>query len=280
MRILITGGRGQLGRELVRALTGNELFRLGLPEVDIQDPGIIQTILDAEPEVVIHAAALTDVDACELDPERAYRINATGTKHVAEAASRLTAKLVYISTDYVFDGTKQEPYAEEDRPNPINAYGRSKLEGERAVLSCAPGSLIVRTAWLYGEGARNFVSSILRLARANRTLRVVDDQVGSPTSARDLAAVIRALVDLGTSGIIHAAGKGACSRYELAQAIVAMAALGAEVLPATSDTYPRPARRPAYCPLAQHRLNQLGLCVPPWTESLKEFLKLFGAGSA
>jgi len=280
LRVLVTGGKGQLGRELVRVLNGHDLFRLDLPEMDIQDLRVIQAVLDAKPEVVIHAAALTDVDACERDPERAYRINVTGTKHVAEAARRLMAKLVYISTDYVFDGTKQEPYAEEDRPNPINTYGRSKLEGERSVLSCAPASLIVRTAWLYGEGVNNFVSAILRLARVNRTLHVVDDQVGSPTWARDLAEIIRALIGLGTSGIIHAAGKGACSRFELARAIVAMAALDAQVLPTTSDHYPRPARRPAHSPLAQHRLNQLGLAIPHWTESLKEFLKPLGGAPA
>ncbi len=273
MRILVTGSRGQLGRELARALEGNDLFSFDLPEMDIQDPGTIQTILGIRPQVIIHTAALTDVDACELDPERAHRVNAAGTKRVAEAAGRLMAKLVYISTDYIFDGTKHEPYVEQDRPNPINAYGRSKLDGERSVQSYAPAPLIVRTAWMYGEGTKNFVSAILRLARENRTIRVVADQVGSPTWARDLAEVIRALIQRGTSGIVHAAGNGECSRFDFARAIVTTAALDAQVLPVTSDEFPRPARRPAYCPLAQDRLNQLGLAIPHWTESLKEFLK-------
>ena len=280
MRILITGSKGQLGRELARALEGNELLPFDRPEMDIQDPGAIQAILDTKSEVVIHAAALTDVDACELDPERAYRVNVTGTRHVAEAASRLGARLVYISTDYVFDGSKQEPYTEEDRPNPINVYGRSKLEGERSALSYAPAPLIVRTAWVYGVGTRNFVTEILRLARVNRVLHVVDDQVGSPTWARDLAGVIRALIRLGASGIIHATGRGECSRFEFARAIVAMSTLATQVVPTTSDRYPRPARRPAYCPLAQHRLNQLGLSLPDWAESLKEYLAALGGAPA
>ena len=280
MRILITGGTGQLARELVRALDGNDLFPLGRPELDIEDPGATQRILGIRPQVVIHAAALTDVDACERDPERAHRVNVVGTRHVAEAAGRLGAKLVYVSTDYVFDGSARAPYTEEDPPNPVNAYGRSKLEGERVAEDCAPAPLIVRTAWLYGEGAKNFVTEILRLARANRTLNVVDDQVGSPTWARDLAEVIRALIHLGASGIVHATGQGACSRFEFARAIVEMAAVDAEVLPTTSDRFPRPARRPAHCPLAQHRLRQLGLALPYWAESLSEYVKRLGGAPA
>ena len=248
MRILITGAKGQLGRELVRALDGHELRAFGRPELDIEDPAAVQTILDTRCEVVIHAAALTDVDACELDPERAARVNVTGTRHVAEAARRLGARLVYVSTDYVFDGSRSAPYTEEDQPNPINVYGRTKLEGERIAQRSVPAALIVRTAWVYGLGTRNFVTEILRLARANRTLRVVEDQVGSPTWARDLADVIRDLVRLGASGIVHAAGKGACSRFDLARAIVALAGLDTEVLPTTTASFPRPARRPVSSP--------------------------------
>jgi dTDP-4-dehydrorhamnose reductase len=273
MRILITGSNGQLGRELVRGLTGHELFPFGRAEADIEDPAVIPAILDTKCEVIIHAAALTDVDACELDPERAHRVNVAGTGHVAAAASRLGARLVYVSTDYVFDGAKPEPYTEEDQPNPINVYGRTKLEGERTAQRFVAAALIVRTAWVYGLGTRNFVTEILRLARANKTLRVVDDQVGSPTWARDLAEVIRDLVRLGASGIVHAAGAGACSRFELARAIVALAGLDTEVLPTTTAAFPRPARRPVSSPLAQRRLAELGLSTPPWAESLRAYFK-------
>ena len=172
MHIAITGSKGQLGRELARTLAGNELFLLDLPEVDIQDPQVIQTIIDIKPQIVIHAAALTNVDACEITPERAYQVNAIGTRYVAEAAEQVKAKLIYISTDYVFDGTKRQPYIEEDLPNPINQYGRSKLEGERFAQVYTSKPLILRTAWLYGGGLNNFVSAILRLARERGTVRV------------------------------------------------------------------------------------------------------------
>lgn len=280
MRILITGAEGQVGRELVRALAGQELFAFGRAQLDVGDPGAIPTIMDATPEVVIHTAALTDVDACELDPERAHRVNVRGTGHVADAARRLGARLVYVSTDYVFDGTKSEPYVEDDEPNPISVYGRTKLEGEHTAQRLVPAALIVRTAWVYGLGTRNFVTEILRLARTNRTLRVVDDQVGSPTWARDLAETIRDLVRLDASGIVHVAGRGACSRFELARAIVALAGLDTEVLPTTTAAFPRPARRPAFSALAQRRLAELGLSTPPWAESLRTYLKVLDSAHA
>jgi dTDP-4-dehydrorhamnose reductase len=276
MRILITGAKGQLGRELGRAFEGHELFPFGRAELDIEDPAVIPAILDTKCEIIIHAAALTDVDACELDPERAHRVNVTGTGHVAVAARHLGARLVYVSTDYVFDGAHREPYTEQDLPHPINVYGRSKLEGERTAQRHVPAALILRTAWVYGLGTRNFVTEMLRLGRANKTLRVVDDQVGSPTWARDLAEVIRELAELGTSGIVHAAGQGACSRFELARAVVTLAALDTEVLPTTTASFPRPARRPAFSALAQRRLAELGLSIPPWAESLRACFKALG----
>jgi dTDP-4-dehydrorhamnose reductase len=277
MRIAITGVSGQLGRELIRSLDGHELAKLDRARVDIADPASVSAIRATGCEVIIHAAAMTDVDACELDPERAHQVNATGTAHVAEAARALGARLVYVSTDYVFDGTKREPYTEADPTNPINAYGRSKLEGERAVEGLGAAALVVRTAWVYGLGTRNFVTEILRLARSKPTLHVVDDQIGSPTWARDLAGAIRDLLSTSASGIVHAAGQGACSRFELARAIVALAALDTEILPTTTASFPRPARRPASAALAQRRLAALGLSTPPWEESLRAFFKALDA---
>jgi dTDP-4-dehydrorhamnose reductase len=274
MRIAITGVKGQLGRELVRSLAGHELVKLDRAQVDVADPISASTIRATGCEVIIHAAAMTDVDACELDPERAHQVNANGTAHVTDAAQALGARLVYVSTDYVFDGTKHEPYIEADSPNPINTYGRSKLEGERIVERLGGAGLVVRTAWVYGLGTRNFVTEILRLARSKPTLHVVDDQIGSPTWARDLAGAIRDLIATSASGIVHAAGRGACSRFDLARAIVALAALETEILPTTSDQFPRPARRPARAALAQCGLEALGLSTPPWAESLRTYFKL------
>jgi dTDP-4-dehydrorhamnose reductase len=277
MRIAITGSKGQLGRQLARVLEGNDLVLLDLPEVDVRNRVIIQQrIIDIKPEVVIHAAAMTDVDACELAPSLAYRVNALGTRYVADAAERAGARLLYISTDYVFDGAKRTPYVEADRPNPINVHGRSKLEGERFAQRCASRALILRTSWLYGGGSNNFVSVILRLARERDTLRVVNDQVGSPTWAAELADVIRGLLAREVSGIVHAAGLGACSRFELARAIVELTGLAAHVVPVTTEEYPRPARRPPYCALSQGRLNELGLSIGPWREGLREFLRQYG----
>lgn len=277
MRIAITGSTGQLGRELARTLGGQELFLLSRPEFDLQDRQAIWKIVEIGPEVVIHAAAMTDVDACELNPELARQVNALATRDVAEAAERAGAKLLYISTDYVFDGGKREPYREEDPPKPINAYGRSKLEGEQYVREYASRPLILRTSWLYSGGSKNFVSAILRLAREQETVRVVIDQSGSPTWAGDLAGAIRRLLSLDASGLIHASGGGECSRLEFARAIVQLAGLKTEVLPATSEEQPRPARRPAYSALAQHRLNELGISIRPWREGLEAFFTR-GAG--
>ncbi|MGB9301319.1 MAG: dTDP-4-dehydrorhamnose reductase, partial [Anaerolineae bacterium] len=212
MRIVITGALGQLGRSLQEVLQGHELLLLDLPEHDVTDPGIISAIGSYQPDVVIHAAAMTDVDGCELDPDSAYRINALGTRNVADACQTCHAALLYVSTDYVFDGTKGEPYLEFDDPNPLSVYGRSKLAGEVLVRDLLTRYYIVRTAWLYGPGGRNFVTKILGLAAHREDLSVVTTEVGSPTYAPDLAEAIARLIEHPLYGTYHLVNEGSCSR--------------------------------------------------------------------
>src|SRR5712691_13329348 len=204
MRILVTGAKGQLGQELQRVLRGEEVIATDRPEYELTDPMLGEKIAAQRPDLVIHTAAYTDVDGCERDPDTAFQVNAQGTRRVAEGAAKANARLIYISTDYVFDGKKLEPYTERDPVNPLNVYGRSKLIGEQEALKACPSVLIVRTSWLYGAHGKNFVKTILQLAATRPEIRVVDDQRGSPTYARDLASEISELIRRGIIGVVHA----------------------------------------------------------------------------
>ncbi len=281
MRILVTGAGGMLGRDLAAALSSpqhHELHLLGRSECDVTDAKTVRACFaSARPQMVIHAAAYTDVDGCERDPARAMRVNGEGTRHVAQAAAAAGARLIYLSTDYVFDGAKREPYVEDDPANPLNVYGRSKLAGECAVREHSD-SLIVRTSWLFGRHGRHFITAILDRVRRGEPLRVVNDQVGCPTWTRDLARALTALISTTARGIVHATGSGVCSWYDFAQAIVDEAA-GRSMVPrvpveaSTSAELDRPARRPPYSVLCNRRLQQLGVpALPEWRESLRHFL--------
>jgi dTDP-4-dehydrorhamnose reductase len=273
MRILITGGDGQLGCELQRVLQ-DEKPVLGIwPGFDLLKPESEAFIREARPEVVIHAAAYTDVDGAERDPEQAMAVNAGGTERVASAAARIGARLICLSTDYVFDGRKGTPYVETDDPNPLNAYGRSKLEGERRALAGCPRTLIVRTAWLYGAQGRNFVKTIMRLAATQPALRVVADQRGCPTHAGDLAVALARILQTDLTGIVHATGAGDCTWHEFASAIVAEMGLAVPVHPITTTEAARPAARPPCAVLANRRLASAGIALPPWREALSRFMK-------
>ncbi len=271
MRIVLTGADGQLGLELQQVLTGHDLACLSWPSFDLLSPRCEQQVGDACPEVVIHAAAYTDVDGAEREPDQAMAVNALGTERVARAAAARGARLVYISTDYVFDGRKREPYEEADRPNPLNAYGMSKLEGERRALSVCPGALVVRTAWLYGIGGKNFVTTIARLAGERSELRVVADQRGCPTYARDLAPTIAHLLEADVNGIVHVTGAGECTWHEFAAAIVSELGLSTTVTPITTAEANRPAPRPAYSVLSNRRLSGMGRSMPHWSDGLRRF---------
>ena len=272
MRILITGANGQLGRELQRALSSHDLILADQPEFELTDPQMTGKIISLQPEVCVHAAAYTDVDGCERDPQRAVQVNADGAALVAEAAAQIGAYLVYVSTDYVFDGKKTEPYTETDVPNPINAYGRSKWLGEQVILSRCAGALIIRTSWLYGRHGRNFVKTILDVAKIRGEVRVVSDQYGSPTYARELAGVIGQLVQQRHHGVLHAGGTGSCSWYEFAAAILDEAKIPCRNIPISTAESGREAKRPPYSVLSSARLNSYGLSLSGWQEALKHFM--------
>lgn len=283
----MTGGQGQLGRELARlgegtgglfpgAPGGFHIAALGRAVLDVTDPRAIEAALDYfRPQAVIHAAALTDVDRCESEPQVALEVNAEATARLARACARRGIPLVYISTDYVFDGARAVPYAPGDAPNPLSVYGQSKLLGEQAVRAAGGPHAIVRTAWLYSVLGRNFPKAVLQAAAGGRSVRVVVDQVGSPTYARDLAGALLEMVRRGLdrSGLtLHAANEGACSRYELARHLLGLAGWDLPVEPITTGEMPRPARRPAYSALDPHDLNRAGIRLRHWRQALADFV--------
>jgi dTDP-4-dehydrorhamnose reductase len=273
VRVVITGADGQLGRELRRVLADCDIISLDLPSFDLTDPSCGRLILDAAPNVVIHAGAYTDVDGAEREPARAMAINAEGTARVAEAAKQARARLLYLSTDYVFDGRKTSPYEETDTACPVNHYGRSKLAGEEQALMGGADVLVVRTAWLYGGEGKHFVKTILALADERPVLRVVADQRGCPTQAQDLATAMRNLMTSDAQGILHVTNEGACSWFEFAQEIVALSGKPAAVEPITTDQAGRPAARPAYSVLSGEKRRALGVAMPHWKEALSEYLR-------
>ena len=272
MRIVITGSAGQLGRALQTVLQGEELLLLDLPQHDLTDYAATQhTISGFQPHTVIHAAAFTNVDQCELQPETAYKGNALATQNVALACRTCKAAMVYISTDYVFDGAKGEPYWEWDHPNPQSVYARSKLAGEYVTQSILHRFYVVRTAWLYGRGAKNFVTSVLRLAAERDQLQYVTDEVGSPTYAPDLAKALSKLIVRPIYGIYHLTNAGVCSRYEWAKAILELTGRpDYPILP--MQGYKRTAKVPARSELRNlAAATQFGITMRPWREALADY---------
>jgi dTDP-4-dehydrorhamnose reductase len=273
MRIAITGCRGQLGRALQQVLQEETLLCVDLPECDITDPaGIMATLEGFQPAVVIHAAAWTDVDGAEKNPDAAFRSNAWGTQNVALACQRAGAALVYISTNEVFDGRQAVPYREYDRPNPGGVYARSKWAGEEIARSLLHRWYIVRTSWVYHHGGNNFVTKILAAADRLGRLRVVTDEVATPTYAPDLATAIARLIRTEHYGFYHFPNAGSCSRYEYARRVLALA--GREhtpVEPITLADWPRPAPPPPYTVLANTCGAALGITLRPWEEALAAY---------
>jgi dTDP-4-dehydrorhamnose reductase len=280
MRIVVTGAGGQLGRELCRMLANETVIPKDLPEFDLAQPAVEGQIQDAKPDVVIHAGAYTDVDGAERTPDLAMAVNRDGAARVARAAARAGARLIYVSTDYVFDGTATVPYTERDTPNPINVYGMSKWLGEQAVLASGADALVVRTAWLYGHYGKNFVKSIMSAARRESALRVVSDQRGCPTFAEDLASALIALIAKSVSGVIHVTNRGDCTWHEFAEAIVRDMGLAVPVAPITTEEAGRVATRPRFSVLSQDRLASVGIMMPEWRRSLAQFVHAAEAASA
>ena len=270
-RYLITGAAGMLGRDLQAALTGRDVTAFDRAELDITDRAAVLAAVVGY-DVIINAAAYTQVDDAETNEDTAYAINATGPQNLAAAAAAAGAKLVQVSTDYVFDGSATAPYAEDTEINPISAYGRTKAAGEAFVLQEHPtGSYIVRTAWLYGQHGPNFPKTMLKLAAARDTLSVVDDQVGQPTWTADLAAQIVTLLDSGApAGIYHGTSSGVTSWFGFAQAVFATAGLDPErVTPTDSSQFVRPAPRPSYSVLGHDAWAAAGLSpLRDWREAL------------
>jgi dTDP-4-dehydrorhamnose reductase len=271
MRVLLTGANGQLGSALCEAFGYETVIPKDLPDFDLTRPGVEEEIIGSAPDVIIHAGAYTDVDGAEREPDLAMAVNAKGTEQVARAAVRLGARLMYISTDYVFDGTQRIPYCEDDNPRPINRYGFSKWKGEQAVLTSGARALVVRTAWLYGMVGKNFVKSIMRAAQSEPILKVVNDQSGCPTYAEDLASAVASLVGKDVEGVIHVTNRGQCTWYEFAQAIVREMGFGCSVMPITTEQAGRLAKRPPYSVLSPDRLASLGLGLPEWSQALAQF---------
>lgn len=276
MKILVTGANGQLGQELVRfpAPPELEIVGLGREELDVTDPGQCRNaMLTYKPDVVIHCAAYTKVDQAESEPEEAYRVNGEGTRNAVVAAEQIGAKFVYISTDYVFDGRAITPYREDDRPNPLSVYGRTKLAGEEFVSSLSSRHFIVRTSWVFGKYGSNFVKTMLKLAEERDSVKVVNDQIGSPTYTLDLAGFLFDLVKTGHYGVYHASNTGACSWYEFAKAIFAEKGLDVRVEPCSTAEFPRPAMRPAYSVLDHGAIRANGFePLRPWREALRHYL--------
>jgi dTDP-4-dehydrorhamnose reductase len=281
VRVLVTGAGGQLGRDVLRVLSGRDAVGLGHNELDIADGPAVDKVVELHaPDVIINTAAWTDVDGAESAERAAFAVNADGPANVAAAAHRTGATLIHVSTDYVFDGTATSPYAEDFPTAPMSAYGRSKAEGERAVLAATPQSYIVRTAWLYGAGGRNFVRTMAQLAGGDQPVRVVDDQRGAPTWTRDLALGLVTLADARPEpGIYHATSAGETTWFGFARAI--FAAVGADpdrVHPVTTAEFPRPAARPAYSVLGAERWRGAGLPpLPHWDDALAAAISVDGA---
>lgn len=275
MRTLVFGAYGQLGRDLVALFArAGETRGVDLPETDVADERAVAAALRAAiPDLVINAAAFTDVEGAEDQREKAFRANKAGARIVARAAAERGVPVVYISTDFVFDGTAREPYAPDAPVAPRGVYAESKAAGETVTREANDRHFIVRTAWLYGPGGNNFVEKILRAAQTRPELRVVDDEVGSPTHTLDLAEAIRALAQTEAYGMYHAVNAGSCSRYAFAGAILEAAGLATPIAPCRAAEYPSKAPRPAYSVLSNEKLERAtGHVMRPWEEALKMYM--------
>ena len=283
MKILLLGNTGQVGWELNRTLlTLGKLVALDYPQIDMADPDSIRSLVqEIKPQIIVNATAYTDVDKAESEPELAMAINGTGPGILAQEAKKIDAALIHYSTDYVFDGTKGSPYTEEDQPNPINVYGETKLAGEEAICDVDGIHLIFRTSWVYSLRRPCFVTKVLEWAKTKKELRIVDDQVSSPTWARMLAEVTAQVITQGRadplgylvekSGLYHLAGGGSCSHFEWAKVIVYLSSIESiQIKPASTVDFPTPAERPLVSILFDEKIrNSFNIILPKWKNLLK-----------
>ncbi|MGU3471602.1 dTDP-4-dehydrorhamnose reductase [Paenibacillus sp. D51F] len=277
MKVVVTGAGGQLGCELALWSPSDRYEVVGLTrhELDItSEASCRKVIASLKPDVVIHCAAYTDVDQAESDEEGAMAVNAAGSGFVAEAAQAAGAKLIYISTDYVFGGNGTRPYQVDDPVEPRTIYGKSKLAGETISAERNERTFVVRTSWVYGRYGANFVKTMLKLGNERDSLKVVSDQKGSPTYTKDLAAFLLELAETDAYGIYHASNSGSCTWYEFAKAIFEESGMATEVVPCTSEEFVRPAPRPRYSVMDLSRIREEGLSeLPEWREALRAFLR-------
>jgi|SRR5271169_1128898 len=274
MKAMIFGASGLLGKALMREWSGDEVVGLTSRDVDIRDREKVREVVEeARPDWIVLAAAYTDVDGCESHPDLAFAVNRDGAVNVTQAANRADAKVVFLSSDYVFDGKKTAPYGTEDPRNPQSVYGRSKAEAEVRLLEVLPECCIARTSWLFGTGGKCFPDTILKLAASRPVLDVVNDQRGCPTYSVDLARAIVELCRTHARGIVHVTNAGDCSWFEFAREIVKAAGLATEVRPISSQQMARPAPRPAYSVLSAKSLEPYGIAAPTWQDALQRYLQ-------
>jgi dTDP-4-dehydrorhamnose reductase len=273
MRVTLFGSTGLLGKALIQRWTGDSITGLNSKDADLRNSQqILQAVQHTRPDWIVLAAAYTDVDGCETNSQLAFDVNCQGAVNVAEAAQQVGARLLFLSSDYVFDGTKSKPYEVTDPRGPRSVYGRSKAEAEVKLQQILPECCIVRTSWLFGVGGKCFPDTILKLAASRPTLDVVDDQRGSPTYTPDLARAIYYLCNAGAAGIVHATNRGDSSWFEFARQIVQRAGLTTDVRPTTTDKFPRPAERPKYSVLSPSSLDRFQIAMPTWQDALDRYL--------
>ncbi|QUH32032.1 dTDP-4-dehydrorhamnose reductase [Vallitalea guaymasensis] len=276
MNILITGVNGQLGYDAEKLLSPfHKIVGLNKEELDITKLKDVQNIIsNVKPQVIINCAAYTNVDRCEDNIDLAYNINAYGCCNLAILSKKYDYRLVHISTDYIFDGKKNQPYIESDKANPLNIYGSSKLLGENFIKSLCPKHYILRTSWLYGQHGNNFVKTMLKLSMKNDTLNVVNDQIGTPTYTLDLLKVITMVIKTDNYGIYHVSNKGECSWYDFTNKILQLTNNKTKVLPIDSEQLDKPAKRPSYSVLKNHMLEHVfNYKLRYWEDALEEFLQ-------
>lgn len=276
MRVLVTGVKGQLGYDVVKDLEkrGHQPIGVDREEMDLMDNEAIRTfIMNLKPEAIIHCAAYTAVDKAEEDVNTCYQINAEAVKVIAECTKELDVKLIYISTDYVFDGTKEGEYVETDMPNPINVYGASKLKGEQYVQTLLEKYYIVRISWVFGVNGNNFIKTMRRLGSERDELNIIHDQVGSPTYTADLAPLLVDMMETDKYGIYHATNEGTCSWYEFANEIFKQSNIEVQTSPITTNQYPTAAKRPMNSKMSKAKLKESGFkSLATWEKALEDYI--------
>ena len=274
--ILVTGSTGQLGSDVVKELLkrGYSTLSPNRSEFNLcSEDSIINYILNSNCEAIVHCAAYTQVDKAEDEKDLCIKINATATKHIAKCAKILDIPMIYISTDYVFDGTKDGEYTENDETNPINIYGESKLAGEKYVQEILDKYYIVRTSWVFNINGKNFIETMLRLSKANNQLSIVNDQIGSPTYTKDLSRLLVDMIETNKYGLYHATNEGYCSWYEFADTIFKLANINIDIKAINSNEYASRAKRPLNSKLSKDKLIEYGFKpLPHWEDALKDYL--------